>query len=356
MASSAITGRGTKRKWKRLAALLMAATALSAAWLAAHPEIIGHAARYVRQRLIPAHAGQWVEFPGSGSACAMAGDTLITQETGRICAFDPEGRLRWSEETALGEPMLRSCGGRAVLYEPGGTELRLADRSGLRTLPVSSGIDAAVLGSDGQAAVITAGSGYLTETWIFDPKGSRRASRGFSDRAAVFAAFLENGQLAQCCLSPAGQWSLLMEEMDPIPLTAELVYDMRTCGDGVALWTCDGIELYDEDGRRAGALAARGQMLDWACGSFAALLCREAGSYRLLTLWPGGSGESETLPEAPLELAVTRDRAALLGRETVTVLDRSGTLLRRSPAGAGHIFNVGDGLILVGDGRFRFIP
>ena len=38
MVSSARSRRGTKRKWKRLAALLLAATALSAAWLGAHPE------------------------------------------------------------------------------------------------------------------------------------------------------------------------------------------------------------------------------------------------------------------------------------------------------------------------------
>lgn len=349
-------GRQTKRKWKYVFGLLLAALlCLGGAWLAAHPEMIEESIMSIRLRLRPQVPEEWVQYSGSGES-VVAGDMLLCAGDGGISAFDFGGRQLYSLDMEPDALKITDCGGCAAVYAPGGAELILAGADGGRYLEIPQGIDLAVPGDDGRVAVITSGSGYLTETKLFTPDGKRYKSIGLTDRAMAMMLFLQDGTLASCCVSTDGQWSLRLdtpEDCMEVPLSAALVYEMKRCGDGIALWTSEGLSFLDASGSETGGISLRDEaVLDWDCGDYAALLIRRFGTYHLMTV-TGDTVAECPVSGCPRELVVCGNRVCLLDREALWVYDNNAALSERRVCGAraGQIQAAADGLLLIGDGE-----
>ena len=350
MDSPVKTGSKTSGKQKAGRAAALACAALILAWLGAHPKMVDHALARIRQRIFPVRTDQWIDMPGAGNVCGTAGDTFFTFDGGTLLACDMNGSIQWELETELHDPVIETRDGYALAYEPGGRYLYLADEGGCSILDVPAGADAAAPGPEGGVAVITAGSGYLSELKVFDRDGTIRFEAGFPDQVIADLTYLKNGTLALCGVSRSGNWSLILGDRT-VPLETEAVCDMAPAGNGVALWTVEGLLRFDETGELTASMP--GQGLDWACGGALALLVYQDGGFRLqLFARDGTVSRSDILPRMPGRLTVCKDFVCVLDRESLLIYDDRGARREmRSSGGAARILSWRDGLILVGEDR-----
>ena len=353
-------GRQTKRKWRyALYLLALAGLTLALAWGTAHPGKAESIAAGLERRLLPGRSEEWISLPGAGASYGALDHGLIRAGAGQICAMDPEGNALWRLEAEVEDPVIRPGGGFAAVYEPGGRTLWIAGMEGAETISVPQGIDQAAVGPEGRAAVITCGSGYLTETRLYDPAGVCRKTISLRDSAMAMMAWCGE-TLASCVVTGEG-WLLRLDGPETeltVPLTAELVYDLQAMGEDLALWTDQGISCYDRLGRMLWQESIPdGQVLDWDCGAQAALLIRRDSAYHILLLSPDGKPTlSPPLPRRPQLLRLCNNYICLLDRQSLLVYDKQG-VLRESyvPGGrAAAIAALEDGVLLVGGGCLRY--
>ncbi len=352
--ATALCGRQTKRKWSFAGALVLVALLfMGGAWLAAN----GAQWEKWRTRPVDAPAEVWTAVP-EGSAWAMAGQTVLGADGARLWRTELSGQTSFSEQ-ALEAPVMAGNGGYAVVYEQGGQSLTVAGPKESRTLEIPAGIDQAAAGPQGQAAAITAGSGYLTVTRHFAWDGTELEPICLGDRAMVMLAYLHDGTLASCCVSREGKWSLRLDGAGTLEIPLEgMVYELRPCGRGLALWTSGGVCFYDADGETTGTLSIReSSVLDWDCGTFAAFVVCRFGDWHLVTVSPDGqSWDSGPLDRQPAQVLVCGDRVCLLDSEALLVYDSTGALLQRDRRGArsGRLLAADGGVVLLGDGELLY--
>ncbi len=355
MSDDAVRLQGRQTKWSYIMALLLAALASLLGALIASGEIpsdIGLSGLWSR-----AETDVWMTIPEEGR-CAALGEKVLLAGNGYLATLDlTDGSLQ-QEPLDMQDPVVQANGGYAAVYEPCGDTLLLLGENESWTAEVPAGIDLAVAGPWGQAAVVTAGSGYLTETILYDADGQRLDAIGLTDQAMVQMVYLDDGTLASCCVSREGQWFLRLygAETGVIALTA-MVYDMRSWGRGVALWTSEGLTFYDGSGTETFSLALPpDRVLDWDCGDVAAVLVRRMGRYQVLTVSPEGQlWESELLSVRPRQLLAVGNRVCTLDSEALLVYDNSSGFRRDLRGGQTvELVKAEDAVLLVGDGELLY--
>ncbi len=355
-------GRQTKRKWKYVGMLLVAALlCIGGAWIMIHPEIMEETIADLRKKLLVKSSEAWIPLSWTGDVYDVTGEMVIGAGDGCICVSDLEGRMLYRLDVDIKSPQIVSNDQYAVIYEADGTELVLVEKTDYKILEVSGGVELAVPGSNGEVAIITDGSGFLTMTKLLMSTGEEVKRIGFTDQAMAMMVYLADGTLASCCVNLSGQWGLRFDTREnelEVPLFEEIIYEVKPCDDGVALWSSEGIRFYDTDGNQRGQYVMRDDMLlDWDCGDYAALVIRRFGKYRLLIVTPEGDIVAEhLLSELPRKLLVCGNRICMLDSEALLVYDNKGVLLERSNCGAraGDMMAAADGLLLFGDGEMLY--
>lgn len=357
-----LQGRHTKRKWKTIVLLLLAAAfTLFAALAAAHPESATALWKNILSRFSREPGNAWVSADYTIQARPLLlGSSVFYMDRGwgTISAMDGTVRSR--------TPLEADCTVRAAAwagcYCPGGNTLTIVGDDTFRTISIPGGIDAAAVSSGGRCAVLTCGSGYRTKTQVFDKAGNLIKEIGLTDRAMVYLDFVRYREiLISCTVSTAGAWTLRFDgaETEEYPLDVGMVYDLKPCGDGAALWTNDGILYYGGAGEILGQMPCE-TLLDWDCDSFAAALSYDGGVYRLRTMdFFGRITESEPLPRIPRQLSVCGNTVCVLDSEQLLVYDKQCHLKTVTPLGASTVSVQADygGAVLFGDGEFmRYIP
>ena len=358
-------GRQTKRKWKWIGVLLAAALiCMLGSWLAMHPNAIQERVAELRGQIQTDVETEWVQFFSSGysGTVALVGDLVLSADAEGVAAYNMEGKQRYQTPMDWQEPVIAEAFGYTVAYDPGGTNLLLADADGTLEVGIPQGIDLAVPGPEGLCAVITGGSGYMTETRIFSTSGETLRQIGLTDQAMAMMTFLEDGTLASCCVDRTGTWSLRLDREEDsleLPVSDSMVYEIQSCGEGFALWTNAGIRFYDSQGNCTGSYEIRDDaVLAWDCDDWAAALIRRFGTYRLLTLSPTGEAVEQELDSGlPETLLVCGKWACMLDSEALLVYDKNGTLVQRSVSGAraGGMLSAENGLLLMGDGEMLYM-
>lgn len=356
-------GRQTKRKWKLVWMLLAAALlCIMGSWLGMHPEFAAERIAALRERFWTRTDSDWVQITSADNVFAGSGELLLWAEEGGFGVSDPAGQTLYRTDADWQNPVIAAAYGYAALYEPGATNLFLAGENGAMELDIPQGIDLAVPGPDGGGAVITAGSGYFTETRLFSSSGEVYRQIGLTDQAMTMMAFLKNGTLASCCVDTEGSWTLRLdigEDTLGIPLQASMVYELKPCKDGLALWTSDGISFYSAEGNLTGSYEVRDDaVLDWDCGDWAAIIIRRFGTYRLLTLSPEGKAVEKELDSGlPEKLLVCGNSACMLDSEALLVYDKGGNLVQHNTSGAQawDMIPATGGLTLIGDAEVLYL-
>ena len=355
-------GRQTKTKWKT-AILLMAVAGLllGLSWLLSQPQSIESRFRDTLARLRPQRNEAWIQTDYKPGTCAFSlNDQLFFAESGRLTVMDSDGAVLDRKIISLNKPQAVDADNAAVLWEPGGKELLLLHDAELAAVTVPLGIDAAAVGDTGTSAVITAKTGFETVICQYDREGELLREQGFLSEAAVFLTFPEGSDtLAACVLTQSGAWRLdFIEETSylEIPLQVAQVYDLKPCGDDVAVFTSNGLSIFNIHGEVLAELSfAPEQLLLWDSESYAAMVLLEGGAPRLVTLSPSGKVcRSEPLSQIPQELSVCGGRLCVLDREALLFYDnhcrQTGCTLQG--ALASDVQAVPGGAVLFGDGEF----
>lgn len=359
-------GRQTKRKWKTILGLTCTSLVLLAgARAAAHPQALLDSAQTFAARIFSRNTGQWIATDHGPETCAfLVNDSVFFAEAGSISALDEDGRTVFRETTQLSSPQAVHSRQAAVVFDSCGGELLLINNQGSKTLEIPLGVDAAAVSDLGSTAVITAGSGYQTLTCCFDAQGTLLREIGLSQEAMVLMTYLRGSDvLSACVITAEGKWHLRFYEEDTctdIPLNTSEVYEMKPCGEGVALWTCDGICLISEKGEITAELPVTpDELLLWDSDGFAAAVILEAGSPILVTLDAEGAfSRSQPLTRTPRDLSVCASRCCVLDREALLIYDKHCRLKDSAPEGAfaASIQAIPGGAAIFGDREFmRYI-
>jgi hypothetical protein len=311
--------RQRKRNGKLLAALILAAAAgIAGAWL------LEENLQLRKPDL------DWLE----DSALAVSDHLVVTADRTQIQVCSIKGKELYQIELSLEDPAAVVRGDQILVYTPGGTTLARLDGKSYDTWEIASGIDGAAVSSEGKIAVITAASGCLSVIQLWSPQGEILEVKSRENAAAGLVTFLSDGTLAACYVTDQGRW--ILETDRDTELSATVVYEMRPCGDDLALWTSDGLEIYSKSGEALAQLSLRpGQIQRWACDTIVAAVVWQEGGYRLVTLSPDGTAcRSSVLTEVPQDVAVWKSFVSILDSREVLIYDNRCSLRTKDQAGS----------------------
>ena len=360
-------GRQTKRKFKKsLLLITIALLLLAAAWVAIHPQTLLDDLNTVLARFSSGNANRWITTDYGPDACSfLLENQAFFAEDGMLTAMRLDGSVTRREVTGLISPQTVVSEKAAALYDSGGKQLVVVTGQTVHTLDIPSGVDAATVSSRGETAVITAGSGYDAVTQWYDADGNILRTIGFQKEAVVLMTFFRDANtLAAVVLADGGVWNLRFYEEDhsvDIPLNVSEVYDLKPCGEGVALWCSNGLLVFSGTGNLASSLEfAPEELLLWDSSSFAAAVLLEEGAPVLVTLdETGNTFRSEPLSRTPRGLSVSASRLCVLDREALLIYDKQCRLKDSAPEGAlaAHVQAIPGGAAVFGDCEFmRYIP
>lgn len=315
---------GRQTNWKYVMFLLiMAMAALVCGWAVEHSPEIG----LIDLRRSCSLEGKWVEAPCTAETEAAAvGDMLYLTAGDTLTVLDSDLRTVYSR-TFFGEVVL-DTGGFAVASAPLEKALCILDEDDVKVLELSGGIDAVFVGDD-RFAVITSGSGYLTNTLLYDESGCLTGQIGLTEEAMVSGAFAEE-VFAALSYGKDGRWYLGWyspegKELRKSAVDAEICFELRTVGQMLVLRTEDGLLFYEKEGSLLERVSfGTAEFLSWDSGEqdYLALVVASRGKYRLKTLSESGQllGEAE-LPMEIRDLEVSGRRVYILDPEALRIYD-----------------------------------
>lgn len=300
---------GRQTKWKFIIVLiLLALAAMAGAWAAEHWTVL-------RQQL--KFRGNETNLDWQEASCdestkiiALSHGALLI-DGGMLRHLGDSGRLTDTLDTGA-EQLSPLSGSSAGAWSE--EALYRWTEQGFAVTPVPAGILQADVWN-GEAAVISKGSGYLTRTLIFGVDGAETAAIGLTDSAMTQIALTEHA-LGSICAEADGGWSLRIYEKDGtervnLPLEAGEQCQLRACGSGFAVLAEQSLRFFDEAGTETGAYALEMQHVShWAADDgWAALLLGSGGVQRIVTVDDRGNvlGEGS-------HTGVVRDMAAESGR------------------------------------------
>jgi len=154
--------------------------------------------RYITYRSLTRNdMGQAESFPYIGSVndafADLEGSLLVAGDSG-IRLYSPAGTLLAEEPVILKQPMVSAAGKYAVVYDAGGTALRLYNGTRQLLAPAENNtILSATVNSSGWLAVTHQSSGHKGAVSIYDEKQSKRMQFNFSSRFVMDAMVSEDG-------------------------------------------------------------------------------------------------------------------------------------------------------------------
>lgn len=308
---------GRRTKWKFMILLLLLALAsMAGAWAAEHWTVL-------RQQL--KFRGNETELDWQEASCeestniiALSHGALLV-DGGMLRHLSDSGSVTDALDTGAEQLSLLSGGSAGTWSEEA---LYRWTEQGFAVTPVPTGILQADA-REGEAAVISKGSGYLTRTLIFGADGAETAAIGLTDSAMTQIALTAHA-LGSICAEADGGWSLRIYEKDGteranVPLEAGEQCQLRACGSGFAVLAEQSLRFFDEAGTETGAYALEMQHVShWAADDgWAALLLGSGGVQRIVTVDDRGNvlGDGS-------HTGVVRDIAAESGRLYILDMQR----------------------------------
>ena len=153
--------------------------------------------RYITYRSLTRDAdGQAQSFPYDGSIndafADLDGSLLVAGDSG-VRLYSPAGVLLAEEPVVLKQPVAYAAGKYAVVYDAGGTALRLFNGSRqLLSLESDGTLLSATVNSSGWLAVVHQASGHKGAVSVYDAKQQKRMQFNFSSRFVVDAQISED--------------------------------------------------------------------------------------------------------------------------------------------------------------------
>lgn len=314
--------------------ILLAAGVLIICVMAAFP-------LHLRLRLLGAgsvETAQWTLAECTPDSDAVSvGDQLYYMARQRALSFG--GREEWvcsfQEDPRLG------AGEPVMAYVPGERSVTLLS-VGIRNVAVPGAVDGVIPGGDA-FGVILSGSGYLTNTVLYDLSGEKLCEIGLVEEAMINGCFLgEKEGFAALSYGTDGVWQVGFYSFAGTlyshqRLISDTVPQIMPLGGNVCLITDEDILILDHSGEVIASLP----LGVWEPGLTAsgrdclAMVLFSRGAYRIMTVSSRGEilGQWE-LPNMPVDLAVSAGKIYVLDTGNLRVYDAFGNLRLISPEGA----------------------
>ena len=347
-------GRRTNGKYIILL-LALALIALLGAWALEHKGTIQSALSRLLQKKQPSM--DWQDAPSNGASSVFGcddGAVLLTD--GVLYHLDMAGTVTAQLDT--GEDALTPLSG-SIPGAWGENTLYLWRSGAFSDIPMETGILGACA-DENHIALISKGSGYLTDTILLDASGQKLGSIGLTDAAMTELACTED-VLAGLCMDKLGQWSLRLYDFSgtlqtKIPLGEESRCHLLGTEQGFLVLTAHTVRFFDVDGTETGAYTLpKGTV---SCGTAAeegAAVLVDCGSMgTLYFISSAGKLLGETAISTPVRrLTAWADRVYVLDYQALRVYDRQGGLQATLIQGAraADLSPKGSNLWLAGNGE-----
>lgn len=347
-------GRRTNGKYIILL-LTLALIALLSAWALEHKGTIQSTLfRLLPQKQQPM---DWQDAPCNGASSVFGcddGAVLLTD--GLLCHLDGSGTVTAQLDT--GEDSLTPLSG-SIPGAWGENTLYLWNDGAFSSIFVETGILGACA-DENHIALISKGSGYLTNTILSDALGQEQGSIGLTDAAMTELACTED-VLAGLCMDKLGQWSLRLYDFSgnlrtEIPLGEESRCHILGTEQGFLVLTAHRLRFYETNGTETGSYTLPKGTI--SCGTVAgegAVVLADCGSTGTLYFI---SSAGKLLGETAISAQVRRltgwsDRVYVLDYQALRVYDRQGELQATLIQGAraANLSPNGSNLWLVGNGE-----
>ena len=347
-------GRRTNGKYIILL-LALAMIALLGAWALEHKGIIQSAL----SRLLPKKqpSMDWQDAPSNGASSVFGcddGAVLLTD--GVLYHLDMNGAVTAQLDT--GEDTLTPLSG-SIPGAWGENTLYLWHNGAFSSIPMETGILGACA-NENHIALISKGSGYLTDTILLDTSGQKKGSIGLTDAAMTELACTED-VLAGLCMDKLGQWSLRLYDFSgtlrtEIPLWEESRCHLLGTEQGFLVLMARTLRFYAIDGTETGSYTlSKGTVSCGAAAGDDAVVLADCGSMGTLYFI---SSAGTLLGEAAISTPVRRltaqsDRVYVLDYQALRVYDKQGELQTTLVQGAraANLSPSGSGLWLAGNGE-----
>ena len=343
-------GRQTNGKYIILL-LALALTAMLGAWALEHKGTMQSALT----GLLP-HKQQpmdWQDAPCSGASSVLGcDDGAVLMTDGTLYHLDMDGMVTAQLDT--GEDTLSPLSGSIPGAWGENTLYRWKDGA-FSEISVETGILGACA-NENYIAVISKGSGYLTNTILLDALGQRQGNVGLTDAAMTELACTED-VLAGLCMNKLGQWSLRLYDFSgnlrtKIPLGGESRCHLLATQQGFVVMTAHTIRFYGANGTENGSFTLPKGVISCgtAAGENAVVLADCGNASTLYYISNAGNQLGETAISTPIRRINARpDRVYVLDYQTLRVYDRQGEL--QAGARAANLSPYGSDLWLVGNGE-----
>lgn len=349
-------GRQKQRKYICFS-IVLAVMVLAVAIITAFPLRLG----LRLQGMIPVETGAWaVAECTPGSRTASAENTLFCAAGNQI--------LRWGQGTAtafsFNEFPVLADGELPVGFVPGERSVMLLSDSG-KWVQIPGAVDAVMTGED-SFGVICSGSGYMTNTVIYDAFGNKLYEIGLVEEAMTGGCFLgDRDEFAALTFGTDGLWRLRFylrsgELSWQYPFEADSMPIILSLGNRGALITDEEIKIFDDTGDVASihsfgvwepCMMASGR--DILAIAFA---CR--GEYRIMTVSSSGEilGQWE-LSQKPEDVKISARKVFVLESGCLLAYDAFGDLRLSSSEGAraGKLEASDTSVWLIGNGELMEI-
>ncbi len=316
--------RGRRIKWKYIILLLLLAMASLLGAMASEQIKEDIAARL---KGIWDVSVDWKTFSASPASAAVSlEDGFAIVSGGKVMASDRQGNILYTLETNAEELILADG---AVAYAPGGRVVYRLKQDGWSELSVSGEVIYVAAGKE-KLAVITAASGFLTKTWIYDQTGGLLGTIGRPEEAMITVALLSKDILLCLCLNQMGRWSLQYYDTSGNELE-KVVLEGAGCrlsawDGGAAVLTDASLLFFDSNGIETGRYDLSGVRPEgWCCAEagWAALWFRSGSQNVIRTVSPSGTVLGETVvPELLRSVAVCGSTLYVLDMQALRVYDR----------------------------------
>lgn len=184
--------------------------------------------------------------------------------------YDNKGNMTFTATHGFASPVLKTDGGRALLYDQGGTRFLLTSSSRqLAQIDAGYAIHAADVASDGSVAVATPASQHATQVTVYDSlQNQPLVWKSSENMATAIALSPDAGQVAISCINASGGELVSTvylldvknnQEIMRAQLPGEFTYSVSFKDQSIHVITDKGVKSIDSMGRVRASFDYQGQ-------------------------------------------------------------------------------------------------
>jgi hypothetical protein len=136
-----------------------------------------------------------VEVSQGNNRLLSVGSDIALLNDSSLSLYKANGKLLFDRQHGFSDPAFTACSARVLVYDRGGTELRMENRAKtLFTMKAKGEITCADMADNGVFGVVTRGSDYISDVTVYNAKSKEKFVWHSSSRQVTAISLSENGR------------------------------------------------------------------------------------------------------------------------------------------------------------------